>query len=326
MYRMCYRDNRPGRPGLGRESDIQSVNERGKVENGIINEARFHLVPVDVKDVPKISHPRNMVKGGDIADFQDGMNKEETVAALLNAHNVRHYVHKRMQEGGNLFVVMIEFDARMAEVPESSEEATVRLTVTLRSDGLGGSFPDIRRKIHLHANFTDADPGSLESVAASWVGSTFASSPWAPVRGLLPMGIDLVLRHPFYSGMMARAKEMGKKVEIRLYDCSPVCGLRGEAASSDDQVTRLVYFMQSAMMEYGCRIQLSRLPDGYTGEEVDTDPKAVVDIMRKMEDEGKFVGQPLLVTTQERCVPDTRVKEEAFRVEVDDVDMDWTES
>ena len=60
-----------------------------------------------------------------------------------------------------------------------------------------------------------------------------------------------------------------------------------------------------------------------TPEEVDADPESVVKVMRRLEEDGKWVGQPLLVTDDERCVPRVAVREEAFRVEFDDLEMEW---
>lgn len=317
-YEICYRDNRAGRPWMVESADP----ETGKIERGSVGELTYRLVPIKVTEVPNIPPPRNMVKAGDIT-CDMGMNKEEMVATLLNGYNVRHYIHKQKQQGGNAFVITIEFDARMIESPKTSKEATVCLTVTLRSDGLGDPFPDCQRRIHLHANFTNVDPQSKENIAAVLVGSTTSDSPWATVKGLMPLGVDFVLNHPYYSRWIDTAKARGKKVEIRLYDCSPILGLRGEAETSDDAITRVVYFIQSAMMVYG-RFELCRLPDGYTGKEVDADPRGVVDVMRNLERAGKFVGQPLLVTDEERCIPPrSTMKEEAFRVEFDDLEMDW---
>ncbi|KAL7528455.1 hypothetical protein ACHAWF_002567 [Thalassiosira exigua] len=317
---MCYHDTRPGREWVVESPDPDT----GKTERGTVSEVSFRLVPIAVVDVPQISPPRNMVKAGDIEDDKaaGGLSKEETVATLLNAYNIRHYVQKQKQVRGGAFVVMIEYDARMVQVPVSSEEATVCLTVTLRSDGMGHPFPDDRRRFHLHANFTGVDPHGVEAIVAHWVGSATAPDPWSTVRGLLPLGVDFVLSNAYYSGMIALAKERGMQVEIRLYDCSPIFGLREDASTSEMQLTRMMYFMQSAMMEYET-MELCRLPDGYTGEEVDANPKAVVDVMRKLEEEGKWVGQPLLVTDEERCVPPTKLNEEAFRVEFDDLEMEW---
>ena len=68
---------------------------------------------------------------------------------------------------------------------------------------------------------------------------------------------------------------------------------------------------------------MSRLPDGYTGEEVDKDPKPTVDTMRRLEGEGKFGGQPLLVTDEEKCMPKQTHPMEYFRLELENFDIDW---
>ena len=122
-YEICYRDNRAGRPWMVESADP----ETGKIERGSVGELTYRLVPIKVTEVPNIPPPRNMVKAGDIT-CDMGMNKEEMVATLLNGYNVRHYIHKQKQQGGNAFVITIEFDARMIESPKTSKEATVCLT------------------------------------------------------------------------------------------------------------------------------------------------------------------------------------------------------
>ena len=112
-----------------------------------------------------------------------------------------------------------------------------------------------------------------------------------------------------------------------LYDISPIFNERGEANTTDLSVTRMMYYIQSVCQGegkgYGYRFNLSRLPDGYTGEEVDKDPKPTVDIMRRLEEEGKFVGQPLLVTDEEKCMPKQTHPMEYFRLELENFDIDW---
>ena len=93
----------------------------------------------------------------------------------------------------------------------------------------------------------------------------------------------------------------GRKVEILLYDCSSVFGGRGNPQTTDWQLTTFMYYMQGFIRGYDVVMNLIRFPDGVTGrnEPIYTVPK-VVNIMRRLEIEGKFVGQPLLVTDEER--------------------------
>ena len=221
---------------------------------------------------------------------------------------------------------MRQRDKSHGEGEPEPQEATLCLTVTLRGDGLEGhGFPNRWTKFYFHSNFTGTDPHSLESYAAMCVGSAMARDRWAVVRGLLPLGLDFVLRHPYYSKILEKANGLGKDVEIKLYDCSPVFGDRNDANTTDMQMTRMIWFIQSGSEAFGYPINLSRLPDGHTGDDVDEDPRPVVEVMRRLEEEGKFVGQPLLVSKEERCWPETELKEEAYRVELEDIKIDWSD-
>lgn len=320
-YVLSYRDNRPCRPGVGAASVFKSVDGLGRSEAEVVDGVSFRLRPAEAKDVPAIPPPRGMVKGSDIptvlAEMGGRMTREECLGMLLNPFNERHRVHKMLQEEKGEFVVLIEFDARVSE-SESPSDATLSLTVTLRSDGLGGGFPDSRRRIRLHTHFDNDDNVDFEEVAASyWVGSTLARSPAeATVRGLLPLGIDFVLRRPDYADLISRAKGMGKKLHVWLYDCSPVFGRRGDAESCEGELQMMMSYMHSAMRRYGL-IELTRLPDGYTGEEVEADPESVLGALRRR------TGKRMLITDRERCVPDVVVQEEAFRVQLDSLDIRW---
>jgi len=322
-------------------------DDEDKVEDGRLSQLTLRLTKFDEDAinyegvyVPKIPLPSEMVMANDVKDGggMPNMTEEETIACLLNAYNVRHYVHKKAQisSGGREFVISIEYDVRQSGDrvkygQKSFNEVALTLTVTLRSDGLEAGFPDVHRKYFLY--FTNADEGeegynetSFEP-AEEWIGHSMARPKWATVRGLLPLGIDFILGHPYYSAVIEKAESMGKRVEVMLYDISPIFNERGEANTTDLSITRMMYYIQSVCQGdgkgYGHRFNLSRLPDGYTGEEVDKDPEPTVDIMRRLEAEGKFVGQPLLVTDEEKCMPKQTHPMEYFRLELENFDIEW---
>lgn len=341
-----YKDRRPGRPPLMGRMD-PGEDDEANAEDGRLSQLTLRLVPFDEDAIkyddhymPKIPLPTEMIMANDVTDGgqMPNLTEDETIACLLNAYNVRHYVHKRAQvssEGG-LFVIAIEYDVRQSgeRIPYGEKpvnEAALTLTVTLRSDGLEPGFPNVHRKYYLYfsdATNEEAPPEISFEPAEEWVGHSMARPMWATVRGLLPLGIDFILGHPYYSAIIRKAKNMGKKVEVKLYDTSPVFNDRGEANTTDLSVTRMMCYIQGVCQGeedggYGYRFNLCRLPDGYTGQEVDKDPESTVATMRRLEEEGKFVGQPLLVTDEEKCMPKETHPMEYFRLELENFNIEW---
>ena len=199
-----YKDRRPGRPPLMGRLDPDEDDE-DKAEDGRLSQLTLRLSPfceVAINDeghyVPKIPLPSKMIMANDVKDGgrMPNMTEEETIACLLNAYNVRHYVHKRAQvtSKGKEFVISIEYDVRQSGDrvkfgQKSVNEASLGLTVTLRSDGMEAGFPDVHRKYFLY--FSDADeeenpPEVSFEPATEWIGQSMARPWWARQRPFTP--------------------------------------------------------------------------------------------------------------------------------------------
>lgn len=112
-----------GRPSLGRMDPDE--DGEASAEDGRLSQLTLRLVPFNEEAiqyeghfVPKIPPPTEMIVANDVKDGgqMPNLTEKETIACLLNAYNVRHYVHKRAQVSskGGLFVIAIEYDVRQS--------------------------------------------------------------------------------------------------------------------------------------------------------------------------------------------------------------------
>jgi len=298
---LTHQDERPGNPITVTTSD----GKKGRIETMVLK-----MNPVDPSHVPVIPPPRGMIPAKDVHDTEN-LTKQEQVAMILNGYNVRCFMQKQAQENLNKFVLLIEFDVRECETC-----STLCLTVTTLADGLQNDMLDdiypiktTRRRFFF---YTDK---RLDNNLPQCIHNVISPSSWDIVRGLLPLGIDFIFASPVYDKWLCKAKEVGRQVEIQLYCRSPVFAPAGSSQSDELRLTKLLQWLQSFRQWHNYIFNFSRLPDGYTGDEVDNDPEGVVvRIMRQLEQDGKFGDQPLLVTEEERCIPRETHAPEAFRV------------
>ena len=100
-----YKDRRPGRPPLMGRLDPDEDDE-ANAEDGRLSQLTLRLVPFNEEAIqcdghymPKIPLPSDMIMANDIKEGgkMPNLTEEETIACLLNAYNVRHYVHTEVQ-------------------------------------------------------------------------------------------------------------------------------------------------------------------------------------------------------------------------------------